>query len=423
MESDVSLMKKKTLNWQKAADFCFFGILLILYSWVTFVLFYRQAIEYQGLYVSDMKAYILETAGLESGYEFPYRFLFWLSRLWMPVAGPEGAVAFSTMLLNSLSVILLKYYFGQKLREYADRQLVRWNLLWDGAVTLFVFSLFFVSMYYGPKEVKIFGYDYIYRCSGILTANPYWNATYLAVRPFSIVCFFLTAELLGKYETQLPVKKAVRLAAVNFLAAFTKPSFAFILLPVVGCTLFWRLLAAKFKNWKNTLLFGCCFLPTGFLLIYQFFGVFTGQNTLGEETGIGIELGKAWHLHSTNIPLSVILALLFPFCVLALNAKELKKNTEFRLAWQLLLTGFLMYLFLYEKGFRMAHMNFSWGYMHGLFFVFSLGVLQMLKNLMGWKPWIYKLFVVPEFYLFTYHLRCGIEFFLYLFEGNNVGLF
>lgn len=416
-------MKNKTLNWQKAVDYCFFGVLLILYSWLTFVLFYRQAIEYQGLYVSDMKAYILETMGAESGYEFPYRFLFWLSRLWMPVAGPEAAVAVSTMLLNSLSVVLLKYYFSDRLREYARRQSVRWNLLWDGAVTLFVFSLFFVSMYYGPKEEKIFGYDYIYRCAGILTSNPYWNATYLAVRPFSILCFFLTAELLGKYETQLPVKKAVWLAVFNFLAAFTKPSFAFVLLPVVGLTLLYRLIASGFRNWKNTFRFGCCFLPTGFLLIYQFFGVFTGQNVLGEETGIGIELGKAWHLHAANIPLSVMLALLFPFCVLALNGRELKKNTEFRLAWQLLLAGFLMYLFLYEKGFRMAHMNFSWGYMHGLFFVFTICVMQVFKNLMGWKPWIYKLFVLPEFYLFTYHLRCGIEFFIYLYEGNNMGVF
>ncbi len=400
-----------------------FAALLLLYSAMMLVFFYRQTIEYQGAYLSDMKAYILETKGLESGYEFPYRFFFWLSRIWTPVVSPEAAVAFSTMLLNSLSVVLLKYYFGRELKSYAKRQCVNWNFFWDSVVTALVFSLFFVSMYFGPKGEKIFGYDYIYRCSGILTPNPYWNATYLAVRPFSIVCFFLTAEMTQIYEKEIPVKKAVLLAVFSFLAAFTKPSFHFVLLPVVGVTLLYRLCSSRFANWKNTLLFGSCFLPSGFLLIYEFFGVFTGENTLGEETGIGFAMGKAWQIHSGNIPLSVMLALLFPFCVLALNFPQLKKNRQFRLAWELLAVGFLTFLFLYEKGFRLEHLNFSWGYMHGLFFVYALCGLMMLKNLMGWKPWIYKLFVLPELYLFLHHLRCGMEFFIYLFQGYNAGVF
>ena len=408
---------------EKTIDRCIFAILLILYSLLMFILFYRQTTEYRGVYYSDMKAYVLETQGEESGFEFPYRFLFWLSRIWMLAMTPEAAVAFSTMLLNSLAVLWLKYYFDKFLRRFAESNQVSWSLVWDGAVTFMVFSLFFVSMYYGPKGVKIWSYDYIYRCNGILTANPYWNATYLAVRPFSIVGFFLTAELLETYEKEIPLKRALLLGGVVFLSAFTKPSFTFILLPVVGLTLLYRLLKSRLSNWKNTLKFGCVFLPTGLLLITQFFGVFTGENVLGEETGIGFEIGKAWRLTSNNIPLSIMLALLFPFCVLALNGLELKKNTQFRLAWQLLAVGLLTFLALYEKGFRMEHLNFSWGYMHGLFFVFMISGFQLLKNLIGWKPWILKLFVIPEIYLFWYHLRCGVEFFLYLYQGNNAGVF
>ena len=71
-------MKNRSIDRQRIADYCVFGILLLLYSGLTFTLFYRQAIEYQGMYVSDMKAYIQETMGLESGYEFPYRFFFLL---------------------------------------------------------------------------------------------------------------------------------------------------------------------------------------------------------------------------------------------------------------------------------------------------------------------------------------------------------
>ena len=413
----------KIRQHERKIDGCFFAVFLLVYSGLMFVLFYRQAIEYGGMYTSDMRAYILETQGLESGYEFPYRLFFWLSGIWMSVLTPEAAVAVSTMLLNSLSVVLLKYYFDKNLRKHAARQSLQWNLGWDGAVNFLVFALFFVSMYYGPKGEKIFGYDYNYRCNGILTPNPYWNATYLAVRPFTILCFFLTAELLEEYEEKIPVKKALLLALFSFLAAFTKPSFHFLLLPVAGLILLYRLLRSRFTNWKNTLGLGCCFLPSGFLLIYEFFGVFTGENILGEETGIGIELGKAWYIHSNRISLSVMLALLFPFCVLALNFRQLKRDGAFRLAWQLLLTGFLSFLFLYEKGFRLEHLNFSWGYMHGLFFVYVVCGFQILKNLMEWKPWIYQMFVIPEFLFFMQHLRCGMEFFMYLYQGYNAGVF
>ena len=105
-----------------------------------------------------------------------------------------------------------------------------------------------------------------------------------------------------------------------------------------------------------------------------------------EETGIGFELFKAWHVFSNNIPLSLVMALAFPIAVLVLNIAQLKRDGCFRLAWQLWITGFLTFLICYEKGFRFSHMNFSWGYMHGLFFVFMVSILQMVKNMMGKKP-------------------------------------
>ena len=83
--------KRNPDGGRKLADYAVFGILLVLYSVMTYLLFYRQAIEYRGIYYSDMKAYILESRGLESGYDFPYPLFFWLSRLWMLFVTPERA--------------------------------------------------------------------------------------------------------------------------------------------------------------------------------------------------------------------------------------------------------------------------------------------------------------------------------------------
>lgn len=59
-----------------------FAALVAIASAVTFWLFYRQCVESMlgtGLYHSDMKAYILEMQGLDSGYSFPYPVLFKLA--------------------------------------------------------------------------------------------------------------------------------------------------------------------------------------------------------------------------------------------------------------------------------------------------------------------------------------------------------
>lgn len=407
----------------KKINYAFFTVLLVLYSALMMSFFYRQVMPRDGIFYSDMEAYILETQGLESGYEFPYRLFFWVSRVWTIFLSPAVAVAFTTMLCNSAAVILTKYYFDKNLQKYARQEGIVWNTAWELVSTLAVFSLFFVSMVYSPRGTAFFGFDYIYRCMGILTPNPYWNATYLAVRPLTIATFFLGIDLLAEYETVLSWKKVTAFGVLVFLCTFTKPSFTFILVPTGAVILLYRLLKNKGKTWKNTLLFCLSLLPTGVLLLYQFSNVFTGTNSHAEETGIGFELFKAWHVYSNNIPLSLVMALAFPIAVLVLNMRQMKNDGGVRLAWQLWLTGFLTFLICYEKGFRFSHMNFSWGYMHGLFFVFMVSILQMIRNLMRKGTLSKRLMSVPEIVLFAYHLICGIVFFVYMYQGNNVAWF
>ena len=407
----------------KKINYAFFTVLLVLYSALMMSFFYRQVMPRDGIFYSDMEAYILETQGLESGYEFPYRLFFWVSRVWTIFLSPAVAVAFTTMLCNSAAVILTKYYFDKNLQKYARQEGIVWNTAWELVSTLAVFSLFFVSMVYSPRGTAFFGFDYIYRCMGILTPNPYWNATYLAVRPLTIATFFLGIDLLAEYETVLSWKKVTAFGVLVFLCTFTKPSFTFILVPTGAVILLYRLLKNKGKTWKNTLLFCLSLLPTGVLLLYQFSNVFTGTNSPAEETGIGFELFKAWHVYSNNIPLSLVMALAFPIAVLVLNMRQMKNDGGVRLAWQLWLTGFLTFLICYEKGFRFSHMNFSWGYMHGLFFVFMVSILQMIRNLMRKGTLSKRLMFVPEIVLFAYHLICGIVFFVYMYQGNNVAWF
>ena len=119
-------MKENKKNW---IEIPMFAALVAIASAVTFWLFYRQCVESMlgtGLYHSDMKAYILEMQGLDSGYSFPYPVLFKLAAAIHLVTGSftggaELAMALATMLLNSGAMIALKVmldkHVGAKLQE------------------------------------------------------------------------------------------------------------------------------------------------------------------------------------------------------------------------------------------------------------------------------------------------------------------
>lgn len=409
----------------------FFVLLTIFYSFIMFVLFYRQCVEYQGMYLSDMKAYILEAQGLDSGYSFPYPLMFWTARAFMLFCSPQAAMAAAVTLLNSLSLIALKYYMDLYVKASLQREQKAWTAKWDMLISTLALSLLFVSMLYAPKGHGFFGFEYIYRCSGSYTPNPYWNATYLATRPFSIVSFFAGVRLLDHYENHKSLKEIkqscwkdyIIFAISLFLTTITKPSYTLVAVTAFAVIMIWRFWKSRFQNFKQSIWFGCTFLPAGAALLYQYSGVFMGTNALGEETGIGLEIAKAWGLYSFNIPLSIFMAAAFPLGVLAINLKRLKDTTWFRHGWQIWLAGFLMFLFLYEKGFRLSHVNFSWGYMHGLFFIFLVSVLMLLQNTIAKKSKIRTALIVAGWLGYLWHLGCGIVYYLYIYSGQNSGLF
>ena len=80
----------KRNNVENFIEIVVFAVLVGIASAVTLWLFYRQCVESMlgtGLYHSDMKAYILEMQGLDSGYSFPHPILFKLAAVIHLVTG------------------------------------------------------------------------------------------------------------------------------------------------------------------------------------------------------------------------------------------------------------------------------------------------------------------------------------------------
>lgn len=424
---------------EKWIDRGFFVVLLLTVSVLTLLLFHWQTIGSTEHYHSDMKAYILEMQGLDSGYSFPYPVFFKFSALIHLFAGPEFSVALATMLLNSLGMVCMKlcldHYVLGDLRDALPGR--KW--LAGVLVSLVSVSLFFISMLFPPKGIYLPGIKYNYL--GVFTSNPFHNATYMAARPFAILAFFQYVKLLPCYEQGyvgkesaaggVALKDYVLFALFLLLSTMTKPSFTIVLVGTAGLIMLYRLLRSGFRNFLPTLKLGLCFLPTFADLLYQYQGVFVPKE--GAEGGIGFCFGRIWGLYCDNLPLAVCLAVGFPLLVLVLHLKEMKTDTLYRFSWQVYAMSFAMAFFLYEKGFRAPDFNFSWGYMYGIFFSFVGAVILLLRDTAVYlkvqgerkdrkesrkKSQKAGLLLALQWAAYLCHLGCGLYYFWGIFRGN-----
>lgn len=386
-------------------DWSVFAVMLSVVSAITLWLFYKHATGSPALYHSDMKAYILEMQGLDSGYNFPYPVFFKLAALFNLFVSPEMAVAIATMFLNSLAILITKFSFNH-LAASEKRQGWGWRVFLS-ALTV---SLFFISMLYPPEGIYLPGI--LFKYTGVFTANPFHNATYMAARPFAVLAFLWYGKLLPVYEEGIHGNKEKRRDYILFslfllLATMTKPSFTLVLVGTAGLIMLFRLFRSGFGNFVSTLQLGLCFVPTFADLLYQYKGVFVAEE--GTEGGVGFCFGEVWAQYCKNVPLAVCLAIGFPLLVLLLNYKELKENTLFRFSWQFYLMGFAMAFFLYEKGFRQFDFNFSWGYMYGIFFCHMGALLVLVKSTDEGKQ--KPLLTVLQWLAYLWHLACGLNYF------------
>ncbi len=408
----------------KKADKIFFSVLLFLYTGVMLYLFWMQCYEVP-VFRSDMPAYVDKVAGIQGEYEFPYPVLFLTAKIFALILGAPAAMAVTTAIFNAFGICVAKYYMNREVKALVDYE--NWNakrkMAVDMVISVAVFVLFLISNLYSPKNTAFFGFDYSYRCMGIYTPNPFWNATYMATRPFAIICFFEAAKILREYQNDFQWKKCIPFSVSLLLTTLTKPSYTLVIVPLTGLVLLYQLIRTKGKSFRNAFYLGITMLPTAVALLYQYSGVFSGVNVKGEETGIGFAFAKVWSNYSSNILLSIIMGMALPLGVLVLNYKEMMKNYIYRFAWLNYLLGAGMFLVLYEKGFRMLHANFSWGYMHGMFAVFMITLILVIKNtITWWKSWK-MLFVLAEWGVLAIHLICGVNFLAYALQGNDLAGF
>jgi hypothetical protein len=148
-------------------------------------------------------------------------------------------------------------------------------------------------------------------------------------------------------------------------------------------------------------------MPTLVYIIYQKSAVFD------ETGGIGFGLGKVWGYYQSSILLGIVKGIAFPIVVLCFNYKKLGSSIIYRFAWLQYAISFCEAYFLYEKGYRMMHFNFSWGYYYGMMFLFLASVIVLVRS--DGK----KSAKITQWALYGAHLLCGILYFAKVFSGGR----
>lgn len=275
-------------------------------------------------------------------------------------------------------------------------------------VSLMTFLLFVL----GPLYVPQFNVRY-YLGQG--TPNTWHNPTNLAVRPFAILAFILIVKLIRDYKksTDFNKKELLALSITLAISVLAKPSCIIMLVPGLGLYMIITILKdKKLLNLYVRIIFA--FVPAVILLFAQYLIIFaSGQR--GNSIGIG--WCDVLHLYTSNIFVSMLLALAFPLYIFIVDYKESLRDVSVGLALCCLVSGWLEAVLLFEDGDQFYTGNFLWGYYLAMFFVWMVTIKRLIlmekdKKYIKWIGWILLLLhcVCGTFYLYQLGFVPGVIF-------------
>jgi hypothetical protein len=234
----------------------------------------------------------------------------------------------------------------------------------------------------------------------------WFNSTAMLTMPFAIWLFFAAAKWLKEGTTSSFLW--VLVSAV--LSVLTKPNFILAFLPVLGGVVLARALVSRSATsfWKLLLVIGLAAL-VGLILYIQSkepvsSGPFGNPNAAEESVHVGFAPLAVWRLYSPNIPVSLLLSVVFPLGVAVLYFNEIKRDTSVLLAWAVLLVAIAQYALLAETGQRFIDANWIWASNFAMYLVFLVSTAVLLAQRRSTR--FYFLAV-----LFGLHLASGIYYY------------
>lgn len=263
--------------------------------------------------------------------------------------------------------------------------------------------------------------------------NPWHNPTTIMVRPIALLIFVLVmgecvrVQRGGFRKGQgLRVWKGILIAILLVLSNLSKPSFVQIFYPAIFLLMFLWLFVYRFRNFPFGMQLLVCCLPSVGLMGVQFLSAFYGS-TNSDSAGVVIAPFKVAGLYTDNIAFSTLLLLAFPLFIglCAIIRRTFDWTDGF--AWIMLLVGMAEKFLLAEGGSRMAHGNFSWGYILAVYLLWFVSIRDYsawrcsFAEGSGGKKALSVLAFAAGGIILLAHLVSGIYYLYYLIVlGNGI---
>lgn len=211
------------------------------------------------------------------------------------------------------------------------------------------------------------------------TPNSWHNPTSWMVKPLALPCLLLAVRLLKDSARldaprRLPWPRILLLGSGLVLAELAKPSFFQVFLPALALFLAWRFLRDR-RSLVPSLQISLVLLVPCLMMLAQSFLAFSHGGG-GEGIGFGFMKVVGQYEHPW---LNQLYGVTFPAAALAVTALRRKVRTEDVLCWTMLLIGETIRLLVFERGLRMMHGNFSWGYLAALYLVWIMAIRQYVE--------------------------------------------
>jgi hypothetical protein len=376
-------------------------------SWVIWFLSARQSVV-SPRYVSDLPGHIALTKYLMSGAgRISHAGLQLLLAMVHLVTGASLETAAGIVLTTAFALTAIVMY--QLLaRSSGTRGHGFWPLFLTGV-------LLTVSAIYLP-----FFNRNVYLGQG--SPNIWHNPTFLASRPWALLAVWsLTAAAAAESRKV----GAALLAGSSFallVGAALKPSFAVVFIPAVYLYLLIT------RRWRYLIPTSLALLPTMILLMIQFLTAYAAgpaPATLSTEAGRlylndRIQFGflAVWRRYTTNVPVSIALALAFPASVLIFRFRQAVRRPALVLAWLSTAIGIAQFAMLAEVS-RMNQGNFGWGYYLAMHVLFVFSAVEYTVWLSGWRQERVRgrLGIIASSVILLLHFSSGVYYLARVLSG------
>ena len=299
--------------------------------------------------------------------------------------------AFTTAAFNVLGYILVFIFLNQQGRFHIGKR----------KAAILALSILLLGKFWLPFQDLL-----ICDSAGGGAPNIWHNPTNMCVRPFAVLIFILTVDVLQYYIDTGTIRqgKVQCIAILLAVSCLAKPSFFLAFVP--GLALF--LLVSPLTIRHDRKLYYAFFLaviPSALMVIIQYMNIFIWQNfwTDAVKTSHGIEFAwlEVWR-HHNPVLISFFAGLCFPLYVLFNNRSALR-YIDIRLALSMLIVSLLQKSFLAEVGQHRFDGNFGWAYLLAMFILYMVAAKHFFaaSDLRNWRMTVGKL-------IFVYQLLIGI---------------